>query len=156
MTIPHLLPALPATDPETAARTLRAQGLRLSAARRLVLEALYLADRPVSAEEIAAGVEGRLPSSDLASVYRNLECLERLGLVCHMHLGHGPGLYAPAGHDREYVLCEGCGSCLAIAAGHLDAVRAAVRAAVGFEARFSHFPLVGLCSSCAMVTKTAA
>ena len=39
---------------------------------------------------------GRLPRCDLASVYRNLETLEDAGLVRHMHLGHGPGLYGPA------------------------------------------------------------
>ena len=34
------------------------------------------------------------PASDLASVYRNLEHLEELGVVRHVHFGHGPGLYA--------------------------------------------------------------
>jgi Fe2+ or Zn2+ uptake regulation protein len=46
--------------------------MRISAARRLVLEALYAADAPISAEQIADGLSGRLPRSDLASVYRNL------------------------------------------------------------------------------------
>jgi Fur family transcriptional regulator, ferric uptake regulator len=151
MTVPSLTAELAASDSDTAARTLRSRGMRLSAARRLVLEALYLADGPVTAEEIATGVGGRVPPSDLASVYRNLDRLERLGMVRHMHLGHGPGLYAPAGQEREYILCEGCSSCLAVGSGHLEGVRATVRAAVGFEARFSHFPLVGLCPTCAAV-----
>ena len=48
-----------------------------------------------SAEELAAGLGGRVPRSDLASVYRNLETLERHGVVRHVHLGHGPGLLRP-------------------------------------------------------------
>ena len=77
-----------------------------------MLEALFLADGPVSAEELAAGLGGQVPPSDLASVYRNLETLERHGVVRHVHLGHGPGRYALAGTgEREYLVCERCGAC---------------------------------------------
>src|SRR2546429_9958940 len=75
---------------------MRARGLRASAARRLVLEALLVADGPMSAEQIAQGIGGRVPSSDIGSVYRNLQALEEIGLVRHVHLGHGPGLHALA------------------------------------------------------------
>jgi Fur family ferric uptake transcriptional regulator len=121
----------------------------LSAARRLVLEALYAADGPVTAEEIAHGLAGRFPSSDLASVYRNLETLEELGLVCHMHLGHSAGLYVISNSRREYVSCEQCGAFDALSPEALEEVHAAVRAALGYEARFSHFPIVGICPTCA-------
>ena len=83
---------LEARDAEAAMSALRARGMRISAARRLVIEAVYATRAPVSAEQIAAGLGGRLPASDLGSVYRNLETLERAGLVRHFHAGHGPGL----------------------------------------------------------------
>ena len=60
-----------------AVNSLRARGLRVSGARRLVLRALYEADAPVTAEQVAGGLEGRLPASDLASV-RQLCALIRL------------------------------------------------------------------------------
>ena len=102
-------PSLDAPDLDSAVDALRARGLRVSAARRLVLEALYAADGPITAEQIADGLAGRLPRSDLASVYRNLETLEEVGLVRHFHLGHGPGLYAPSGAgEREYLVCDSC------------------------------------------------
>ena len=148
MTVPCLAEPAPAGDVEAAFAELRARGLRLSSSRRLVLEALFAAGRPATAEEIASGMYGRLPRCDLASVYRNLETLEELGLVRHMHLGHGPGLYAPASDDDEYVACERCGRSEAVARDVLAGVRAAVREAVGYEPRFSHFPLTGLCPSC--------
>src|SRR3954471_5337094 len=75
---------------------LRDHGVRLTAARRLVIEALFATDRPISAEEIASGVGGGLPRSDVASVYRNLETLQRMGLVRHVHLGHNAGRYRMA------------------------------------------------------------
>ncbi len=149
MTAPRTGPALDAPDLETAIAALRAHGFRVSAARRLTLEALYRAKGPVTAEQIADGLAGRLPRSDIASVYRNLETLGELGLVRHFHAGHGPGRYVLEGSgDREYLACEGCGSIESVDPAALDGVREAVRDLSGFEARFSHFPIVGLCSDC--------
>jgi Fur family ferric uptake transcriptional regulator len=85
-----------------AVAVLRDRGLRLSTARRLVLEALFAADGPVSAEHVS-----RRLRLDLSSVYRNLELLESHGLVRHVHLGHGPGLYALRGpREQEYLYCD--------------------------------------------------
>ena len=135
---------------EEAVDELRAHGLRVSAARRLVLEALFATSTPLSARQIADGIAGRIPRSDVASVYRNLETFEELGLVRHVHLGHGPSLFTLAhANAREYVICELCDEVRAYEPSQLDAVRAAVRTASGFEARFDHFPLAGRCPTCA-------
>ena len=109
MTTAHTGPRMQAETLPEAVAALRARGLRVSVARRVVLEALYATDQPLSAEQIAEGF-GELPTSDLASVYRNLETLERLGLVQHVHLGHGAGRYVRAGREREYLVCERCGA----------------------------------------------
>ena len=90
------------TDLEEAIEVVRRGGLRLTASRRLVLEALLTAREPISAEDIADGLGGRMTQSDIASVYRNLETLGELGLVRHFHAGHGPGRYVLEGFgDRE-------------------------------------------------------
>lgn len=110
-----------------------------------MLEALFAAGGPVSAERIAdeTGV-------DPASVYRNLEALEANGVVQHVHLGHGPGLHTLAGlGEREYLYCEGCGRVQAVEPAALDAARAEIRARFGFDARFTHFAIGGLCATCA-------
>ena len=150
MTVPHTGPSIAAPDMDAAVDALRSHGLRVSAARRLVLEALFAADGPISAEQVADGLAGRLPRSDLASVYRNLETLEEMGLVRHFHLGHGPGLYGLTGvHEREYLVCDSCSSVRAVAPEDMDTVRSLIQHEFGFEARFSHFPIVGLCAECA-------
>jgi Fur family ferric uptake transcriptional regulator len=155
VTVRHHTPPLTATSVASAVELLRARGLRVSAARRIVLEALFAAERPLSAEEIAAGLEGWLPSSDLASVYRNLDMLEELGLVRHFHLGHGAGLYslASAG-ELEFVSCEQCGAFEAVEPGKLDAARALIERELGYRARFSHFPIVGTCADCLRAGRT--
>jgi Fur family ferric uptake transcriptional regulator len=147
MTVPHLAQALDAPDLEAAIEAVRAGELRVTTARRLLLEALYATDQPQSAEELVAAVG---PGSDLASVYRNLEAFERLGLIRHAHLGHGPGLYTRTGLGaREYLICDACGAHLAVEPAELDEVRELVRERFGYEARFTHFPIAGLCPDCA-------
>jgi Fur family ferric uptake transcriptional regulator len=148
MTAPHAGAAIPAATPAAALAALQGQGLRLSAARRLVLDALYAADEPVTAERIADGLDGRLPRCDLASVYRNLETLEAHGIVRHFHLGHGAGRYAPAGDARDYIACESCGTLRAVDPRSLAPVREYLRRRFGVTAGFSHFPIVGRCSAC--------
>jgi Fur family transcriptional regulator, ferric uptake regulator len=155
MTAPGTGPRLHAPDLDSAIERLRASGLRVSAARRLVLEALYRAEAPVTAEQVAGGLAGRLPRSDLASVYRNLETLEEIGLVRHFHLGHGPGLYAPAGTgEREYLVCDSCGSVKAVEPKQMKPVRTLIQKRFGYEARFSHFPILGLCADCSREADT--
>ncbi len=149
MTVAPHPPPVAFTNLEEAIATLRRAGWRISTARRVLLEALFAADGPVSAERLAAGLDGRLVSSELASVYRNLERLEELGMVRHVHLGHGPGLYALAGDETEYLVCERCHEVTTVPAGELDAVRDHIRTRFGYEARFSHFPIPGLCGRCA-------
>jgi len=148
VTAPHRGPTLDAPDLGTALGALRRRGMRVSAARRLTLEALYEADEPLTAEQLAERV-GASPPGDVASVYRNLETLETVGLVRHFHLGHGPGLYARAGAGtREYLVCDACDTVHAVEPTELDGVREAVRRSFGFEASFSHYPIVGLCRAC--------
>jgi Fur family transcriptional regulator, ferric uptake regulator len=141
VTVPHLTPAVEASSARAAFAALRARGLRLSTARRLLLQALFDAGRPLSADDLAG-------DGDVASAYRNLEVLEALGLVRHVHLGHGAGLYQPASAPHEFVVCERCGAHEALAPAALAPVRDAVHAATGFQARFTHSPLAGLCPTC--------
>jgi Fur family ferric uptake transcriptional regulator len=144
MTRPHsAVPLVEAPDLESAAAVVRSCGLRLSTSRRLVLEALYATDEPLTADRIAGDL-------DLASVYRNLETLEQIGLVRHFHLGHGPGLYARTTIGLfEYLLCDACGAVVTVEPERLDAVRDQIRRDFGYEARFTHFPIAGLCPDCA-------
>ena len=151
------------SDLDGALATLRAQGMRVSLARRLILQALFAAAGPLSAEQIVEAA-GSTPAAvehagaaldtnaslDAASVYRNLEAFERAGVVRHVHLGHGPGLYALVGDgEREYLYCERCHTTIAVTPTQLDPVRASILDRFGYQARFTHFPIVGVCRGCA-------
>ena len=135
----HRQPTINAPSVGAAVNALRSRGMRISTARRRMLERLFAAERPLTAEEIAGELE-------IGSVYRNLDVLKEVGLVRHVHLGHGPGRYTLT--DREYAMCEHCGEIQILADTDLDPIRTAVSDAVGIAPDFSHFPLIGLCAGC--------
>ena len=143
MTRAHRTPPLAFRDIDDVATALRKGGGRLSATRRRVLEALFAADAPISAEAIAGS------ELEPSSVYRALEYLEEIGAVRHVHVGHGAGLYGlTVPHEHEYLVCERCHELTAVESARLDPVRDQIRALFGYEARFGHFPIVGLCARC--------
>jgi Fur family ferric uptake transcriptional regulator len=149
MTVPHETRALAPASMPAAITTLRVRGLRVSAARRLVLAALFAAEEPVTAEAIAAGLDGRLPSSDLASVYRNLDTLEGIGMVRHFHVAHGAGRYSLSGRNQAgYVACESCGAHRPLDRATVAQLTAVLREACGYEPQLVHFPIVGRCAEC--------
>ena len=148
MTQPSTGPAVSAPDLSAAFAALRGAGYRVSTTRRLMLETLYAQDEPMTAEQVARRIGGE-SGGDVASVYRNLETLERLGLVRHFHLGHSPGLYVRAGAGvSEYLVCASCQAVRAVDPDSLARVRDEIERGFGWEARFTHDPIVGLCPDC--------
>lgn len=144
MTVSPDVPPLAVDDVVQAAQALRESGLRLSTPRRLVLEALFAADGPVAASDLA-----RELAIDESSVYRNLEVLEHHGLIRHVHLGHSAGLYTLVGEDEvEYLYCERCAKVTTVTPAQLDPLRERIKEEFGFTARFAHFPIVGVCDEC--------
>ena len=145
----------PAGSPslDSALAVLRARGLRASSARRLVIAALVAAGRPVTAEAIARGLDGRVPPSDIGSVYRNLDALEQAGIVSRLAVGHGAALYAlTASPDAGYLACRRCHEVHVADPEALATVRDVVHSALGYDVSFTDVALVGICSRCAQVT----
>lgn len=156
-----LLPPAPLVRSSTrvvqALSTLKDCGLRATTARRLVLTMLDVASGPVGASQLASGLGGRLPASDLGSVYRVLETFLALGVVRQVHLGGGAARYALRGEDEpEYLLCEGCGATRTVDAHLLDDLRVQIDARFGLRPRFSSYPLAGLCRRCLTVNPSSA
>ena len=129
---------------------LRHGGGRVTTARRAVLSALLEgARRHVSAEELAAAVHAENPAVHLSTVYRTLDALERLGVVTHVHLGHGRAIYHLTDELHHHAVCEACGDVLQLPDSIFGDVQATLRESWGFALDAHHFALVGRCTTCA-------
>jgi len=142
----------PAGDPAPLAERLHAQGLRLTSPRRQVLAAVAslphaTPDAIVARLREQAGPGGTAP--DTSTVYRNLEVLERLGLVWHTHLGKGAPVYHAAGeHPHLHVVCQSCGAIDSADSTLLDGAAERLAAELGFTVDVGHVALSGTCRDC--------
>ncbi len=135
--------------PDTLLEALRARGLRLTAQRQLVLEAVRRLGH-ATPEQVHQEVRTTAAGVNITTVYRTLELLEELGLVTHTHLTHGAPTYHPAGDDAHvHLVCRVCGGVTEVAPERLEPVAAMLADEVGFLVDIGHVALFGLCGRCA-------
>ncbi|GAA4353418.1 Fur family transcriptional regulator [Angustibacter luteus] len=134
---------------ERAAALLRARGDRMTGPRRVVITALAARRAHLTADQVVSAVAEQDASVHRASVYRTLETLSQLGVVQHVHVGHGTTTYHLAGTEAHlHAQCESCGTVLDLSGALLDEVAAQVLAEHGFALDPSHVALSGSCADC--------
>jgi len=126
----------------------RKHGGRATPARRLLLNALFGSREHRSAEELAAQVHDQAPDVHLSTIYRNLEELERLGVIDSTRLGSGPATYHLATAAHGHLVCEQCGTMTEVPDEiFADLVRVAVTD-YGFTINPHRFAVTGRCANC--------
>jgi len=133
---------------EEALQLFRAGGGRITTARRLILTCLLAGEHPRTAADLASEVQALAPDVHISTIYRNLEELERFGLVAHAHLGHGPATYYLATQAHGHFVCRACGAVIEVPAQLFGALSEAAKLTYDFEIEPDHFAILGLCTSC--------
>jgi Fur family transcriptional regulator, ferric uptake regulator len=130
------------------AKVLRERGLRLTAQRKLVLEAVDGLGH-ATPDQVHAKVAETAAGVNISTVYRTLELLEELGLVTHTHLSHGAPTYHPATEKAHvHLVCRVCGGVDEVAPVVLDKVTEALRQDRGFRVDVGHVSFFGTCLEC--------
>lgn len=93
--------------------TFRGRGCRFTLPRQMILDVLAVASNHPSAEEIYLIVHRKCPSIGLTTVYRTLELLVQMKLVCKSDFGDGRSRYElTIGQERDkhhhHLVCAGC------------------------------------------------
>lgn len=128
--------------------SLRGRGERITIARRALLTALAEAEDHRSAEELAADISRSHPDVHLATIYRTLDKLRRLGVVEHTHLGHGPAVYHLADEVHQHLVCENCGLVVEVPPTVFKPLERVILREYGFTMASRHFAVVGRCKEC--------
>jgi len=137
----------PATVDEALAMV-RARGGRATACRRILLEILFGSEGHLSAEELGRLVQARAPEVHLSTIYRNLDELQRLGILSHSHIGHGPASYLLASLAHAHFICAECGETIEAPDDVFDGLAGTALARLGFEIDPRHFAMMGRCARC--------
>jgi Fur family transcriptional regulator, ferric uptake regulator len=126
----------------------RASGGRATPSRRLLLEVLFEAEGHCTAEVLAEAVQARAPDVHISTIYRNLEELQRLGVVIHTHLGHGPATYQLTSLAHSHFVCEECGAMIEAPDELFRGLARTAKARLGFSIDPHHFAILGRCEAC--------
>ena len=138
----------PGSETLTAADRLRAVGLRVTAPRVAVLEAL-LEGGHLSADQVATAVRARLGTVSTQAVYDVLHALVGSGLAQHIEPAGSPARFeARIGDNHHHIVCRQCGDvadvdCLVGAAPCIEPA-----AAAGFVIDRAEVTYWGLCPGC--------
>lgn len=127
---------------------LRSMGGRATSSRRIILETLFASKGHLSAEEVTEAVQARAPDVHLSTIYRNLEELERIGVVVHSHLGHGPATYQLASQSHAHFICETCGNRFEAPDALFEDLAGSAKENLGFTIDPHHFAILGRCRDC--------
>lgn len=128
---------------------LRQKGYRLTPQRELILAAVDKLQH-ATPEEILAEVSSQASAINISTVYRNLEVLQELGLVRHIHLSDRVPTYhsARGEHAHFHLTCRNCGQVISVDEGKAAKFVERLRVEDGFEVDVAHLTIFGAHTVC--------
>jgi Fur family ferric uptake transcriptional regulator len=128
--------------------TLKKKGLKLTPQRKLVVDAIHDAKDHLTAEEVIARVQERMPEVHKSTIYRTLELLEGAGCVFKSELGgHFIYHHAEEGH-HHHLVCSECGKIVECDEDNFTPVEESIATKYGFHVDFKHLVISGICQEC--------
>ncbi|RME37502.1 MAG: transcriptional repressor [Thermoflexia bacterium] len=129
--------------------SLQACGHRITQQRRVLLKVLEESQEHLDAEALYERARERMPQISLATVYRTLAMLKRMGLVAEHSLGEPHGHFEAVQAGRHYhFTCLGCGEVIEFDAPQVDETVRELATRGGLEIVEVHFFLTGYCVRC--------
>ena len=141
----------------TAERLCSERGVRITPARRRVLELVWRRHAPIGAYDILSEMQRDVEKAGKSgakvappTVYRALDFLMKQGLV---HKIESQNAYIGCSHPGEshdcgFLICRECGAALEIEDNRLSALLSELASRHDFEPRRRTVEIVGLCPAC--------
>jgi Fur family ferric uptake transcriptional regulator len=121
--------------------------------RMVIAEVLQEAGEHLDAPEVLRRARQKMPGLHLATVYRALESLKKLGIIDELDLMHvhGTGHYYEPRTDKDHLhfTCQMCGGVLEIQTPLFERLKGQIEGRHGLAIRVARLELGGLCGPCA-------
>lgn len=138
------------TQQDAVAKTLRARGLRITAARRAVFSVLEASPSPMATSQVIQQLEHNGESLDPVTVYRTLASLERCDLVMRIDRMKEGWRYALRARSHSHtIVCAACGRTAAMEHCELERLERALERSTGFINVRHALQFSGICPMCA-------
>jgi len=129
--------------------TLRRNGYKLTPQRRVVIRTIASSQDHLTPARIYEKVHQYHPNIGLVTIYRTLDMLAKLELVCELHAGGSCHSYTISSLEHHHhLICSNCGKVVDFAGYDLGELEQRLSLETGFEIEDHLLEFIGLCQAC--------
>ncbi len=130
--------------------TLRQGGYKITPQRRTIINAIIHSHEHLTPAEIYGQIQREHPGIGLVTIYRTLEVLAKLNLICEMHAGVNCRSYLmrrPVEH-HHHLICSDCGTVVDFTDCDLGELERRLARENGFKINGHLLEFMGQCRKC--------
>lgn len=128
---------------------LHERGLRWTPQRRLLVEVLSRTEGHITGAELIERCREQEPDTTPSTVYRTLDVLEDIGLICHAHgLDGREEFHVRPTREHGHLHCSVCHRAWEIEAEDVRGLVDDFERERGFQVDLGHLTVVGVCRDC--------
>jgi Fur family ferric uptake transcriptional regulator len=129
--------------------TLKEHGYKLTPQRRAVIQTIASTPDHLTPAALYERVRQEHPNVGLVTIYRTLELLSRLELVCELHAGGSCHSYTTSTTEHHHhLICSHCGEVTDFTGYDLTELEQRLRRETGFEIEGHLLEFTGACRKC--------
>jgi len=129
--------------------TLHRNGYKLTPQRQAVIDTIVTSQDMLTPASIYEKVSLEHPDIGLVTVYRTLELLSRLGLICELHAGSTCPTYTASNREHHHhLICSACGKVVDFIGHDLTSLEDRISHESGFRIQNHVLEFIGVCSTC--------
>ena len=128
---------------------LRQHSYKLTLHRRVVIQEIVSNQEHLTPTAIYEKVHQHHPDIGLVTIYRTIEILAKLKLICELHAGgscHSYTISAPGHH--HHLICSNCGKVVDFTGCELGKMQQSLVKETGFRIDGHLLEFIGLCQAC--------
>ncbi|MFC2056032.1 Fur family transcriptional regulator [Chloroflexota bacterium] len=128
---------------------LRRHGYKLTPQRRAVIQVITSSQDHLTPATIYEKMRRVHPNIGLVTIYRSLEILAELGLICEVHAGGNSRSYTTSTQQHHHhLICSNCGIVVDFAGHYLSELEQSLSKENGFRIDSHLLEFIGLCQAC--------
>ncbi len=128
---------------------LRQYGYKLTPQRKVVIRAIASSQGHLTPTAIYEKVHQDRPNIGFVTIYRTLDILTKLELICELHAGDSCRSYAISARGRHHhLICSNCGKVVDFTGYNLGKLEQRLSLETGFEIEGHLLEFLGLCQAC--------
>jgi Fur family peroxide stress response transcriptional regulator len=133
---------------EEGVTALKNKGIRMTPQRAAILEYLANSESHPTADEIYKALTSKLPNMTTATIYNNLKCFKKFGIINELTYGQFSSRYEWKTSFHYHVICTSCSKICDFNYPRLNDVEQYAEKKLDFNVTRHLFEVHGICSNC--------